>query len=64
MVKRRWLLPFVVIGVIAVATALMVNAPVKAAPIASPQPASRVVEPPAQETETYCLSCHGQPVSR
>jgi predicted CXXCH cytochrome family protein len=52
MVKpKRWL-PFVVIGLIAVTIALMLNVPANAAPIAVP---------PDQQTEQYCLSCHGQP---
>ena len=48
MVKPKLLLPFVIIGALMVLWGLASNAPVSAAPL-------------AQETEQYCLSCHGNP---
>ncbi len=47
---KRWL-PFVVIGAVAIIIAFMLNVPANAAPIGVP---------PDQQTEQYCLSCHGQ----
>ncbi len=52
MVRPKPLLPFVVVGAIAVVIALSANVPASAAPIDLP---------PAQQTEAYCLSCHGDP---
>jgi len=61
MVRPKLLLPFVIIGVIAAVMVLALTAPVSAAPIGSPQSAGRVFDPPAQQTEQYCLTCHGNP---
>jgi len=57
MVKPRLLLPFVLIGALMVLWGLAVQAPASAAPLG----VDRVSEPPAQQTEQYCLSCHSNP---
>src|SRR5512137_1465859 len=57
MVKPRLLLPFVIIGVFMVIWGLAVQAPASAAPLG----VDRIAEPPTQQTEQYCLSCHGNP---
>lgn len=47
----------IIVGIVAVLIVLALSAPVSAAPVAS-----RIDPAPlAQETETYCLSCHGNP---
>jgi predicted CXXCH cytochrome family protein len=55
----------IIIGVVAVLFVLALSAPVDAAPApamsAAPVASSVDAAPPGQETETYCLSCHGKP---
>jgi predicted CXXCH cytochrome family protein len=57
MVRPKLLLPFVIIGLLVTIGALTLNRPARAAPRGS----DTILEPPAQQTEQYCLSCHGQP---
>ncbi len=58
MVKSRLLLPFVIIGVLLVLWGLASNA---SSTSAAPLSVDRSAAPPAQQTEQYCLSCHGKP---
>lgn len=57
MVKPKLLLPFAILAVVALGWALTLSLPASAAPLG----VARVVEPPTQQTEQYCLSCHGDP---
>jgi len=57
MVKPKLLLPLVISGVLMLIWGLASSAPVTAAPLA----VDRVSGPPVQQTEQYCLSCHGKP---
>ena len=57
MVKPKLLLPFVIIGMLVLLGALALNTPANAAPLDN----STVLEPPVQQTEQYCLSCHSKP---
>ena len=53
---RRMRLP-IIVAVVALLIGLALSVPVNAAPVASKIDAA----PPEQETEAYCLSCHGKP---
>ncbi|HSD84181.1 MAG TPA: cytochrome c3 family protein, partial [Anaerolineae bacterium] len=57
MVKPKLLLPFVIIGMLVLLGALALNTPANAAPLDN----NTVLEPPVQQTEQYCLSCHSKP---